>query len=258
MTQPDHTHLSPTQLAELSALADGSIDPARRPLVEAWVASSPEAQEVFRRERAAVELVRAVARRDGAPEQLRSAIARQRISTPPARRSPGLAYVLAAAVAAAALALALVLPAGAPGSPAVSQAAALALRGPAQPGPAPDPRNPRVKLDQAVDEVYFPNWSRTLGWRAIGQRRDQLDGHRAITVFYASAAGVIAYTILAPPVLAEPNAPATAVNGYELRTLAAGGRTIVTWRRSGHTCVISAQGVPLGDLERLASWRRPA
>jgi hypothetical protein len=65
----------------------------------------------------------------------------------------------------------------------------------------------------------------------------------------------VAYTILATPVLPEPNKPARHLDGYQLRTLVAHGRTVVTWRRAGHTCVISASGVSVGTLDRLAAWR---
>ncbi len=45
------------------------------------------------------------------------------------------------------------------------------------------------------------------------------------------------------------------LNGYELPIFALAGRTVVTWRRAGHTCVISATHVPVGSLEQLAGWR---
>ena len=40
--------------------------------------------------------------------------------------------------------------------------------------------------------------------------------------------------------------------------LTAGARTIVTGRRAGHTCVVSATHVPLATLLRLAEWRYDA
>ena len=51
---------------------------------------------------------------------------------------------------------------------------ALATRGPASAPPAPDPEDPGARLAQEVDDVYFPNWARDLGWRATGQRTDRL------------------------------------------------------------------------------------
>ena len=33
------------------------------------------------------------------------------------------------------------------------------------------------------------------------------------------------------------------------------GRTVVTWERGGHTCVLSAEGVPADELLELAGWK---
>ena len=33
-----------------------------------------------------------------------------------------------------------------------------------------------------------------------------------------------------------------------------GGGTVVSWERSGHTCVIAARGVPVRQLVGLAAW----
>jgi hypothetical protein len=107
-----------------------------------------------------------------------------------------------------------------------------------------------------VDDVYFPNWSRSFGWRAVGQRTDRLDGHRALTVYYAAPNGRrVAYTIVAAPALRTPAGAVTRRADYTLVTLTTGHRTIVTWRRDGRTCVLSATGTPATVLTRLAAWR---
>ena len=149
----------------------------------------------------------------------------------------------------------LALPGGAPGSPSVSQAAGLALRGASAPAPPPDLTDPRAKLADRFQEVYFPNWSATLGWRAVGMRTDRLDGRPTTTVYYHRREGLVAYTIVGSPALPSPSGPVTKVNGYELRAFRLAGRTVVTWRRAGHTCVLSAAHVPLRVLQRLAGWR---
>src|SRR6185437_2570765 len=158
-----------TELAELSALADGTLDPARRPEVEARIAASPELSALYERERRVVDALHQARATERAPEQLRARIEAARPGrTVVARRR--LAYVggLAGALAAVALALVLVLPGGSPGAPSVSAAAALAVRGPTQASPGPDPISPQGMLHQNVGEVYFPNWSHSLGWRAVG------------------------------------------------------------------------------------------
>ena len=63
------------------------------------------------------------------------------------------------------------------------------------------------------------------------------------------------YTIVGAPALAQPTGSITHLNGFELRALSVSDRAVVTWRRSGHTCMLSAAGVPTSVLERLAAWR---
>jgi hypothetical protein len=158
---------------------------------------------------------------------------------------------ITAAGAAVLLAAAIVLPGG-PGAPSLSQAAALASQGAAGPPPTPDPDDPRVKLSEQVNDVYFPNWSSTLGWRPTGLRRDLLDLHRAVTVYYASGARRLAYTILSAPALAQPAAMVTVENGMTVRTLRLHGRLLVTWRRDGSTCILTGTNVSAAQLRRLA------
>ena len=193
-----------------------------------------------------------------APEALRARIEAMRPSPAArARRRVGYGGALAGALAAAALALALVLPGGSPGSPSVSQAAALALNGPTAPAPAPASSSPNVKLGLDVQEVYFPNWTTRFHWRAVGQRTDRIGGRQAATVYYSWHGRQIAYTIVAAPALTQPATQTTTVDGTELRTLDLAGRVVVTWRRAGHTCVLSGSGVSPAVLQELAAWKVP-
>ncbi len=148
------------------------------------------------------------------------------------------------------LAAVLILPAGTLGGPSVSQAAALALRPALAPPPAPDPDDPRAQLGADVQGIYFPNWQ-SRGFRATGQRRDRIDGREATTVFYQWAGRRIGYTIVGSPPLRAPAGKVSWLNGTELRTLAVDGREVVTWRRDGHTCVLS--GASAGALQRMAA-----
>jgi hypothetical protein len=215
-------------------------------------------KQLEERERWVVGILRESATRERAPERLRARIDAQRPSAPArARRRVVYGGALAGAVAALALALALVLPAGTPGGPSVSQAAALALRGPAAPAPAPDLTAPTVKLGRSVQDVYFPNWMHRFGWRAAGQRTDRIEGRLAVTVYYQSRGRRLAYTIVSAPALAAPPASLTRLNGTEFRTLRVNGRLVVTWRRHDHTCVISAAGVRPSELQQLAAWSAP-
>lgn len=253
MAKQDKQYPSPTQLAELSALADGSLDPSRRQAVEDRIAGSLHLRALYERERAAVEVLHEAAA-ERAPARLRMRLEAQRNSRAARPRSKPAYAVVAGALACAVAALALLLPGGTPGSPSVSQAAQLALRGPSGAAPAADPTDPRMKLAQRLEGLYFPNWSDTLGWRAVGVRSDQLRGRRAVTVYYRRQGMSVAYTIIAAPALAQPSTPVTHLGRFALRALNLRGRTVVTWRRAGHTCVISASGVPTRVLERLADW----
>lgn len=246
------------ELAELSALADGTLDPARRAEAEARIADSPELRKLYQREREVVGALRATAASERAPARLRERIESARAPAKPRTRlRAGLAGAVTVAVAGAAVAVALVLPAGTPGSPSVSQAAALSLRGPARPPPKPDDKRPRVKLDRDVQDVYFPNWSPSFGWRAIGQRSDRLDGRKAVTIYYQSRGMLLAYTIVSAPALRQPASPTTQLGGIQFRTLELGGRVVVTWRRTGHTCVLSGVGVSPTMVRQLAAWKAP-
>lgn len=241
-------------LADLSALADGTLDPARAAAVREQIAQSPELSERFARERQAVTALR-VTRSDFAPAALRARIdSDRRRAARPARARLSYGGALAAVAAAAVAAIVLLLPGGTPGSPSVSQAAALALRGPSLGAPAVDRTN--TKLNQDVEEIYFPNWGR-LGWTAAGQRTDTFDGHKAVTVYYDGAGTRIAYTILSAPALHWPGTTTSLVDGTMLQSFRMDGRTVVTWRRANHTCVLSGNGVSTRLLDELAAWKVP-
>ena len=270
MASRNKSHPSPEQLADVSALADGTLAAERREQIEAQVDASPELRDLLAREQVAVRLLAQARERDRAPQALRQRIERQRsghgraipvpVSVPVrvrvrVRRSLVVRGGLASALALAAVVLALVLPGGTPGSPTLSAAAALATRGPLHAPPQPDPQHPGAQLDRGVGDVYFPNWGASLGWRATGQRLDRLGGHRAVTVFYAWHGTAIAYTILSVPPLREPAGRVVNLGGLALRELTLGGRTVVTWRRGGHTCVLSGRGVSAHRLALLAAWK---
>ncbi len=254
----DSSDLRPRELAELSALADGSLDPARREQVEARIRASAELSALYERERRVVAVLHSSRASERAPERLRARIEADRPSRPVrARRRTTYVAGLAGALAAIVLALVLALPSGTPGAPSVSQAAALAGLAASSPAPSPDPGAPGVKLGANVDEVYFPNWSKRFGWKAVGLRTDTISHRSATTVYYAWKGHRIAYTIVSAPALATPSATVIRVQGTVLRTLRLHGRLVVTWRRSGHTCVLSARGVPAAMLRELAAWRVP-
>jgi anti-sigma factor RsiW len=258
-TGADNSKPTERDLAELSALADGTLDPSRRAEVEARIAASPELSAAYERERRLLVALAHARSADRAPASLRARVEAARPSRrTAARRRLVYGAGFAGALAAIALALVLLLPSGTPGAPSVSEAAALAVRGADRAAPAPDPSNPTARLNQSVGEVYFPNWaSSRLQWRAVGERVDRLKGRTAVTVYYGWGRNRIAYTIIGTPTLTGLTAPETWRDGTAMRTLTVNGRLIVTWRRDGDTCVLSATGIRASELQMLAAWRVP-
>jgi hypothetical protein len=256
----DHTKPTAAELADLSALADGTLDPARRAEVEARIASSPELHALYERERRVVAALHQARASERAPAALRARIEAARPKrTTVARRRFAYAGGLAGALAVIALALVLLLPGGTPGAPSVSDAAALAARGPNQPAPAPDPANPRARLEQNVGQVYFPNWTSKFGWSAVGARTDNLNGHRAVTVYYDWQGQRVAYTIV-DGTLRQPAGQNARVNDTPMRSFTLGGRPGIVWRESGDTCillVVSGTEVNSYGLEKLAGPEVP-
>lgn len=247
--------LSAQEMAELAALADGTLPPERRGPLEARVAASPELRELLDRQRRAMAATRAVAT-EPAPASLRAKIERRIDVAGTGRRRtrliPGLALA-GAATATAAVVLALVLTGG-PTGPTVADAARLATRAPNGPAPARMDGS-KAKLAARVDGVVFPDFVRSYGWRAVGIRHDQVDGHDATVVYYTRNGERIGYVITAGSALPQPSgAKATARHGVRYRTFSVGGQAAVTWRRLGHTCVLTGATSP-SQLLTLASWR---
>ena len=248
------SELSTQEMAELAALADGTLPADRRGPLEARIASSPELQELLDRQRRAVAATREAAS-EPVPASLQDSVrARVRGSDRGRRRSrllPGLAFGGAVATAAAVV-LALVLTGG-PSGPSVADAARLALQPPT--GPAPARLNhSKAKLDARVDGVVFPDFSRTYGWRAVGVRKEPVDGRDAKVVYYKRAGERIGYVITSGSALPQPSGAKTVERrGVPYRTLSVDGKPAVTWERLGQTCVIT--GASSSELVKLASWR---
>jgi hypothetical protein len=235
-------------LADVAALADGSLPEERRAEVERRVAASAELTELLARQRRALDAVRSAS--GPAPARLRARLERR----PAPRRRPvrGLAAGLAAAAAAAAVAL-LLVPGGGPEAPTVAEAAALALREPTT-GP-PGRYDDAPLLDHEIGGIRFPRWEERFGWSASGARSDRLQGHDAVTVYYVDRGRRIAYTIVDGRALPRPPAQSSHQGGITFHFLRSGAREVVTWRRKGRTCILSGAAVPRRELVALAAWR---
>ena len=94
-------------VAELAALADGTLEPERRAALEARVAASPELAGMLAEQERAIALARSAAAEVDAPTALRTRIDAQRVGRGSTSRRIVLAGVGAAAVAVLAFALGL-------------------------------------------------------------------------------------------------------------------------------------------------------
>jgi anti-sigma factor RsiW len=133
--------------------------------------------------------------------------------------------------------------------------AALADCGPSAPAPRPERKEPNL-LAASVDGVAFPDYLEMFGWRASGERADDLDDRATRTVYYERARNRVAYTIVSGDQLEwPPDWKQTRRDGVQLRSTERDGTTTVTWLREGRTCVLSGADVPREELLALAAWK---
>jgi anti-sigma factor RsiW len=249
MPDPD-AHLSEQQLAGVTALADGSLDPARADAARAAIDADPALAAEYDRQRRAVSLVRTAVADAQAPLALRERIEAERARAPASRRRWWLPAAAAAALGAVAAALVLALGAGAPAVTDTLRAASQ----PAAVGVSVDGTTPQL-LSVARDGVPFPNFAATFGREATGARTDEIGGRQTTTVFYEQDGREVAYTIVGGGALDVPEGETRTVDGREFTVLEADGRTLVTWERGGHTCVLSGEGATPDELVELAGWK---
>ena len=159
------SQLSDREMAELCALADGSLPDERRAAVEAWIAADPALRELLDRQRRAVAATQALAD-DPTPASLQAAVEARRPSRQARSRRlvPRLALVGAVALVVAVVAALLT---GGPGAPTVAEAARLTEQAPSAPAPPPGDES-GTQLAEDVDGVVFPEPARVA--RMAGRR----------------------------------------------------------------------------------------
>ena len=139
--------------------------------------------------------------------------------------------------------------------PSLSEATALTLRAPSLSAPAENASD-RSHLMASVDGVSFPYWKGHFGWRASGERVDNLYGRMIRTVFYSDPQGLrIGYAIVSGR--PAPGIGAGAIHwrdGTRYQLTSEHGAPVVTWLRDGHLCIVSGRGVAPKTLLALASW----
>lgn len=239
---------------DLAAYADGRLEGRRLAAFEARLRDEPALADALERQRVALRAIDAAVAETVAPAGLRDRIDQERRAAAQAGRPrPNRRFALRPAglsvgfAAAAAVVFALVFFGGA-GGPAVEDAVALASRPPTE-AVTPDPRVPQL-LREDVEGVRFPNYLKKFGWRAVGERTDEIDGRRVRTVFYERRGTRIAYSIFAGEALDEPDGRTVTAEGTRIRVFE---DDAVTWRRGDHTCVLS--GADARTLAELAGWK---
>jgi hypothetical protein len=239
---------------ELTRLADGSLPAEREADLVAQIRQSPELKAAYAEQERAVTMLRAL--NEPAPASLRARVDELTGATAAPRRARRWrrAFALPAATAvAAAVAAVVVLASGGGATPTVPVAARLALASATLPAPPVDPSQAQ-NLTLTAAGIPFPAWGRKKGWTADGARADTVDGRKITTVFYMDANGNrIGYAIADGAPLSDAHGQAVTRGGVRFTLQQSGPAHLISWVRSGHTCVIAGRSVTYTALLRLAT-----
>lgn len=182
-----------------------------------------------------------------APATLRASVAEARLRSAPLPRRRHYVVAGLTLVAATVAALVIALPSGDDG-PSIADVAAVSARDPMLPAPSTVPGH---ALPLAVGGVHFPGAG--AGWKPVGSRSDQVSGRSARTVTYARGTDLVRYTIVDGPALSAPDANLSAYENVRAAVFRRGDALVLTWRRGGHTCVLTSRDVGARRMLELAA-----
>jgi hypothetical protein len=241
--------------AELARLADGSLPESRQAELRAQVTGSPELTAALAEQQRAVKMLRALDQ--PAPAALRARVDELTRAGERSRRRPAIrwrrALLLPGATALAIVVAAIVIVSGSGGSaPTVPQAAHLALAAATLPAPAVNPTDD-TELKLTAAGIPFPNYGPSEQWSVSGARTDRLDGRTVTTVFYSDRDGhQVGYAIAGGAPLSGARGTKVRIYGTTFTLARQGSAQLITWVRSGHTCVIAGRSVSYSTLQALA------
>ena len=263
--------------AELAALADGTLHPARSRLLAQRIEHSPELAAALAQQRRALTALTASTEVD-APQSLREALGsaapssaaatsssgggQRRASRGRRRARPRTIRIVVAGLGISVVLTLLGLLSGErrTGSeragldrPLLAAVALTQERTPAS-GRAPAPAG-RGLLVTNMEGLHFPDWAQRFGWEARAKRVQRLDGHTTTAVYYTRGGQRLGYAILALPTLALHSSRSIAIDGVSYALTTVNGVPTVFWRLDGHTCLIAGRGLSEATLLALASWR---
>jgi anti-sigma factor RsiW len=256
----EHPPLSEHDEAALTAYVDGRLEPAERAALEARLAREPALAAALEQQRVGLAAITTAAESVSAPLALRTRVEEMErgdaVTAPGKRerreRRRGWAWLPGFGLAAVAVAAVAIVVAFS-GGPATAEVLAAAARPPVA-AVQLDPGQPKLLKDH-VDDVRFPNFEGKFDWEAEGVRTDEIGGRDTKTVFYRREGRRIAYTIVEGDQLAwPPGSERYEQDGVKMRVFEGDGRTAVTWRRNGRTCILSSTDVPADQLRELAAW----
>jgi hypothetical protein len=237
---------------DLTRLADGTLPADREADLLAQIRQSPELTAALAEQERAVTMLRSVD--EPAPAALRARL--ELTGTTASRRGPRWRRMLvlpgATAIAAAAAAV-VILVTGGTAAPTVPVAARLALASATLPAPAVNPSE-SDNLTLTAAGIPFPAWGARRGWTVSGARTDKVDGRHITTVFYTGRhGGRIGYAITDGTPLSGVHGDTVTRYGVRFTLQQSGPARLITWVRSGHTCVIAGRSVSYRTLLALAT-----